>query len=847
MENNSEDIVKRAELLSDNNVLKYDLLKEAIEIDNNAWANILMIKLLENKKNFNEIINYIENLKKSLDSERWRNCEITKKTSHETIESYGLIRLEHLENLAKEEKDEEKSKSLYEQKKELIRNQIEKNPSESIFYVKLAELIDKKEKIELLKKAIEIDNNAWANILMIKFLIEKSHTDAEIEDYVENLKISLEMPRWEKCESTKKEAERVIKEFNRIKSLKIFFEEEIKKEKKFKKIHGEGKNILYLSPEAPRFDQSSGGNRLLEIIKIIRGLSYNVYFFTSYVDSPDHVVELEKIGVKVFSDYLIHEEELLKLKNNNIKFNSVIFSWWETGLKYISLIKSMFPEATIISDSVDVHWLREHRAGTGTVEKKEKEKLVYMTSDVVFAVTEDDKKEIVKECKSINVKILSNIHREERNEFKDGNDIIFVGGFNHPANLDAALICCKCFKEFLEKTKTKSKLYIVGHNPPEELKKLASDDIVITGYVRDISEYYEKAKVLFAPLTWGAGIKGKICQSAMNRVPIITTDVGNEGINFIHKQDCLIANKEEEFIDCLCQIYNYTHKELELMAKNAFEKIKNLTSESNANIVLENCFAQKPVVISILTYNNSKILEKCIRSLHLNTSYSKFKILVIDNASTDDTEVVMNRLISEMKEIDLEYIKNKKNEFFIKPNNRIMKKYEDCDIVLLNDDVEIISKCWLSHLNNAAYSSADISCAGGKVINANGTLAEAGCYLNGEGIGAAIGYGDDPRKDEYNFQKYVGYCSGCMLYIRRDAINKVGLLDENYDKMYYEESDWQYRSHILGLKTIYEPKCAYVHFGQMTSKDSINEYMEKNRKKFKEKFKDKNIEQYNGH
>lgn len=81
--------------------------------------------------------------------------------------------------------------------------------------------------------------------------------------------------------------------------------------------------------------------------------------------------------------------------------------------------------------------------------------------------------------------------------------------------------------------------------------------------------------------------------------------------------------------------------------------------------------------------------------------------------------------------------------------------------------------------------------------------------------------------------------------MRRDAIERVGCLDELYYPMYYEESDWQYRAHLQGLKSIYTPKCVVTHIGSATAKSDAKKYIQINRKKFTKRFKDCNIEQFN--
>jgi GT2 family glycosyltransferase/glycosyltransferase involved in cell wall biosynthesis len=599
------------------------------------------------------------------------------------------------------------------------------------------------------------------------------------------------------------------------------------------------KNILYFSPEAPNFDQSSGGNRLLEILKILVGLDYNIYFFVNDSINTKYINMLRDLGIKTFE--APHKNVLQELKKSNINFNFAFFSWWNAGEEHIESVKKLYPGIKIIVDSVDVHWVREERGGLFSQDRKEREKKTYLSSDVLLVVTEEDKQNVIKECGNIKIKILSNIHREESKKFKDGKDIIFVGGFKHTPNVHAAIKAFNIYNRFIVETGSEAKFYIVGNDPPEEIKALHNGtNVIVTGYVEDLKPYYLKSKVLLAPLTWGAGIKGKICQAVMNRVPILTSTIGSEGFGFENFEDCFIARSDREFINSLKIVYSLPEKILENITKNAFLKVDNITSVDNATVILKSVLEKQPhVVVSILTYNNNLLLDSCLKSIQEKTEHPNYTVIVTDNACSKETE----KIVSSYNNIT--YIGNKKNDYFIKPNNLIIQNYTDSDILLLNDDVEIKSKCWLTHLQEAAYSAGYIACSGGKSVSPNGMLLEAGAQLFNDGTGLNIGMSENPDDPEYNQQYYTGYVSGCVLYMRRDVINKIGILDEEYYPMYYEDSDWQYRAHINGYKSIYEPKCSFIHRLGSTSGQRVVDWMEVNKKKFLIKFKKHDIENYN--
>lgn len=603
----------------------------------------------------------------------------------------------------------------------------------------------------------------------------------------------------------------------------------------------QSKNIFLFSPEPPNYDQSSGGNRLYEIIKILLSLDYNIYYFVESHSDEKYAQMMRSMGIQFYHGSA-YEGVLYDLHRSGITIDHALFCWWHVGERYIPTIKKLYPNAQIIVDSVDVHWVREHRGGIGSQERKNREKAVYDSCDILLMVTDRDLDHVAKECNVSNkdTRILSNIHTEQAVSYQNGHDIIFVGGFNHTPNEQAAIRCYNIFNKFIQETHSDSKLYIVGAQPPQIIKDLHNgDNVIVTGYVQDIKPYYALSRVLLAPITWGSGIKGKICEAVMNKVPVITTAIGAEGFGFDNYKDCIIADSDTEFVAALKVAYDLSDRSIADITNNAYAKVNSITSESNARSVLSNILLPLPhVVVSIVTYNSNERLFKCLCSIK-ETDYPNFNIVVTDNANSLSTKRLVERFNN------IKYVSNVDNEYFIKPNNRIITEYSTSDIVLLNDDTEVLFKNWLSWLNRAAYSAGNICCSGGKALYHNGLLMEAGSCLFNDGTGINIGQKCDPNAPEYNHRSCVGYVSGSMMYMRRDAINKIGLLDEIYYPMYYEDSDWQYRGHILGLNTIYEPKCVYIHHVRSSSKGNGEVWELQNKHKFVHKFVNHDIEIYN--
>jgi glycosyltransferase involved in cell wall biosynthesis len=93
------------------------------------------------------------------------------------------------------------------------------------------------------------------------------------------------------------------------------------------------------------------------------------------------------------------------------------------------------------------------------------------------------------------------------------------------------------------------KFYVVGNNPPQIIKELSEKDqnIIVTGFVEDIKAYYLKASVFVAPLFVGGGVIVKILDAMASGLPVVTTSVGNEGIEAVPGRDIEIADEPKVF------------------------------------------------------------------------------------------------------------------------------------------------------------------------------------------------------------------------------------------------------------------------------------------------------------
>ncbi|MEW6003074.1 MAG: glycosyltransferase, partial [Nitrospirota bacterium] len=188
---------------------------------------------------------------------------------------------------------------------------------------------------------------------------------------------------------------------------------------------------------------------------------------------------------------------------------------------------------------------------------KSKEFYLMGKSDLTFVFSNSEKEIIEKENQRINVAVLPWIQRINNplKDFKEKRDLIFIGGFVHMPNEDAVFWFAREIFPLIKSQLPEIKFVVMGSYPTEKILRLNSDDIVITGFVKDVSTHFNDAKIFVCPLRYGAGFKGKIVQAMSYGLPVVTTSIGAEGMDLKNGENVLIADNPEEFARKVVEIY----------------------------------------------------------------------------------------------------------------------------------------------------------------------------------------------------------------------------------------------------------------------------------------------------
>ena len=217
--------------------------------------------------------------------------------------------------------------------------------------------------------------------------------------------------------------------------------------------------------------------------------------------------------------------------------------------------------------------------------------------------------------------------------------------------------------------------------------------------------------------------------------------------------------------------------------------------------------------IVLVCWNNKEYLEPCLRSLYESGMRSSFDVVVVDNGSTDGSQVMLR---DEFPEVQL--IQNESNVGLSRASNQGIRATQGRYVLLLNNDT-LVNGASLDAMVEFMDATPDAGAAGGKLLNSDGSF-QAGYadfsslkeeFLIATRLGELIWDGYPSHADDDQI-KVVDWLSSACLLLRRTALEQVGLLDEQYF-IYGDEADLQYRLKQAGWRVYYLPHVTTVHYG----------------------------------
>lgn len=230
--------------------------------------------------------------------------------------------------------------------------------------------------------------------------------------------------------------------------------------------------------------------------------------------------------------------------------------------------------------------------------------------------------------------------------------------------------------------------------------------------------------------------------------------------------------------------------------------------------------------IIIVNYNTQRLTLNCLRSVYESVTDYSYEVILIDNASWDDSVSIIQEQYSQVR-----LIPNTENLGFAKANNQGMRIAEGRYVLLLNSDT-VIEPNTLDIMIRFMDDNPTVGASGCKVVLPDGSLDKA-CRRGFPTPLATLFYVSklsklfpkNPKINAYHREDLdpnesypIDCLVGAFMMVRRGAIENVGLLDENFF-MYFEDTDWCYRLKEAGWTNYYYPKTTILHYKRASSRN----------------------------
>ncbi len=634
--------------------------------------------------------------------------------------------------------------------------------------------------------------------------------------------------------------------------------------------------ILIIQPFLPMYDRAAGEKRWFHTLKILARRYDVVFLARNGAGQLKYINELEKMGITVFHTDQSRLQHMgcdlkgpiwidfpLLLESND--FKAVIVGFYHVAHQYWRDIRQHSPRSVFIIDSFDICYVRQKRKALlsgdpgklwDAEETKRLELAMYRRADMVLTVTEKDRATLLEEAPDLNVGISTDIHPVTADEGEsERRDIVFVGNFNHDPNEDAVIFFMQEIWPRVKERVPGLKFYIVGNAPTAKVEAYASDDVIVTGFVPEVIPYLLKARAFVVPLRYGAGLKGKIGEALSCGIPIVTTSIGAEGMDLVHRRSAMIADEPDEFAEMVSEVCsdddlwntlstegrslarrNYSYEAVERYWEEVFAFIAGGAAGKRAAGTGSSGGYKRPrpvpeicpdVGIVIPVHNQLEATRNCWLSIKKNTSLP-YQLVLVDNGSSEEVTY-------EADQNNIEVIRNESNMGFAYACNQGIKRTYGEYVVILNNDT-ILPPGWLQKLMRHMESDESVGIVGPSTSFAS-TIQQIPVSYKSER--ELYEFSEDVyeknRHRSVEVEKIVGVC----MLMRRMMLDEIGLFDTRFGIGNFEDDDICLRARLAGYKVLWARDAFVHHEGSKTFRSIDVDYgrlMEENRRRFTAKW-----------
>ena len=328
------------------------------------------------------------------------------------------------------------------------------------------------------------------------------------------------------------------------------------------------KNLVIIGKVFPEPNSTAAGSRMIQLMDLFLTQNYQITFLSTATIS-ENSFDLSSKNIS-FQNIVLNDssfDELIKNLNPEI----VIFDRFTTEEQFGWRVSEQVPNAVKILDTEDLHFLRtarekafkqnrnlEHLDLINDVFKREIASI--LRCDLSLIISEFEMNLLIEKFR-IDENILFYLPlfgevKKPETSFSERKNFISIGNFLHEPNWQTVLQLKKLWKN-IKNQLPEAEIHIYGAYASEKVFQLHNEKegIIIKGRAESVETVFNTAKVLLAPIPFGAGIKGKLLESMQFGLPNVTSTVGAEAMQGNFDWNGFITDNENEFIEKVVLLY----------------------------------------------------------------------------------------------------------------------------------------------------------------------------------------------------------------------------------------------------------------------------------------------------
>lgn len=297
-------------------------------------------------------------------------------------------------------------------------------------------------------------------------------------------------------------------------------------------------------------NSSAAGSRMLQLIELFQNQNYTITFASTAQKSEKAAnltsLQVDEVAIELnsssFDDFI-----------SNLKPTIVLFDRFMTEEQFGWRVAENCPNALRILDTEDLHFLRKVRHQQLKKDEEFTNEALLQSNDTKREIASILRCDLSLIISTYEMDLLKSVFKIDENilyylpflfnkidehqtkkwkTFEEREHFVFIGNFFHKPNVDAVITLKNAIWSEIREYLPNAEIHIYGAYVNQQIQELQNkkEGFIIKGFAENSKEVIENARVLLAPLRFGAGIKGKLTEAMLYGTPSVTTEIGSEGM-----------------------------------------------------------------------------------------------------------------------------------------------------------------------------------------------------------------------------------------------------------------------------------------------------------------------------